>query len=250
MVGALYFLASATLRPLGPRVERTARATTSTPADSSWRASSASTICLGMVSFRAHRAGYLRVGYGHQGTHSAAALGFRPILGVDRRRINATSCRGLRRRTLAALEYGPMALAQWFNGRGRMRLIIAGCEYSGTTTLANAIGEWAEQTLGGRPGIHDHFKGPPEKGLTAEEEAQFAALGPRPHEMFQRYQIEYHLQPGFFAYPDHVLGGHASRGCGLRPALLRLRRQGAICRAHGIRAPHGGANSRPCAGCD
>ena len=88
-----------------------------------------------------------------------------------------------------------------------MRLIIAGCEYSGTTTLANAIGEWAEQTLGGRPGIHDHFKGPPEKGLTAEEEAQFEALGPRPHEMFQRYQIEYHLQPGFFAYPDHVLVG-------------------------------------------
>ena len=88
-----------------------------------------------------------------------------------------------------------------------MRLIIAGCEYSGTTTLANAIGEWAETTLGGKPGIHDHFKGPPEKGLTAEEEAQFAALGPRLHEMFQRYQIEYHLQPGFFAYPDHVLVG-------------------------------------------
>ncbi len=88
-----------------------------------------------------------------------------------------------------------------------MRLIIAGCEYSGTTTLAEAIGEWVEETLGGRPGIHDHFKGTPEKNLTEEEEAQYAALKPRLLEMFQRYQIEYHLQPGFFAYPDHIMVG-------------------------------------------
>ena len=88
-----------------------------------------------------------------------------------------------------------------------MRLIIAGCEYSGTTTLAKAIGAWGEKTLGGKPGSHDHFKGPPEKNLTAEEESQFAALKPRLLEMFQRYQIEYHLQPGFYAYPDHVMVG-------------------------------------------
>ena len=31
-----------------------------------------------------------------------------------------------------------------------MNLIIAGCEYSGTTTLANGIAEWARRTLGGR----------------------------------------------------------------------------------------------------
>lgn len=88
-----------------------------------------------------------------------------------------------------------------------MRLIIAGCEYSGTTTLAEGIGKWAEATLGSNSGSHDHFKGPPEKNLTAEEEAQFAALKPRLLEMFQRYQIEYHLQPGFYAYPDHVMVG-------------------------------------------
>jgi len=88
-----------------------------------------------------------------------------------------------------------------------MRLIIAGCEYSGTTTLAEGIGKWAEATLGSNSGSHDHFKGPPEKNLTAEEEAQFAALKPRLLEMFQRYQIEYHLQPGFYTYPDHVMVG-------------------------------------------
>ena len=84
---------------------------------------------------------------------------------------------------------------------------LPGCEYSGTTTLAEAIGQWAEATLGGNPGSHDHFKGAPEHNLTAEEEAQYAALQPRLLEMFQRYQIEYHLQPGFFAYPDHVMVG-------------------------------------------
>ena len=88
-----------------------------------------------------------------------------------------------------------------------MRLIIAGCEYSGTTTLADVITEWIEERLGGPSGVHDHFKGPPEKNLTELEESQFRALGPRLHEMFQRYQIEYHLQPGFFANPDHILVG-------------------------------------------
>ena len=89
-----------------------------------------------------------------------------------------------------------------------MRLIIAGCEYSGTSTLANAIASWVEENLGRRPGIHDHFKGPPEKGLSAEDEARFSALTPRIHEMFQRYQIEYHLQPGFFAPShDHIMVG-------------------------------------------
>lgn len=89
-----------------------------------------------------------------------------------------------------------------------MRLIIAGCEYSGSTALANVIASWVEENLGSRPGLHDHFKGPPEKGLSPEDEARFAALTPRIHEMFQRYQIEYHLQPGFFApSPDHILVG-------------------------------------------
>ena len=72
MVGALYFLPSATLRPLGPKVERTARAMTSTPSDSSWRASSASTICLGMASSWARGAGCLRLFEDRRGTFAAA----------------------------------------------------------------------------------------------------------------------------------------------------------------------------------
>ena len=36
-----------------------------------------------------------------------------------------------------------------------MHLILAGCEYAGTTTLAGAISEWAGRVIGGAFGFHD-----------------------------------------------------------------------------------------------
>jgi len=42
-----------------------------------------------------------------------------------------------------------------------MRLILIGCEYSGTTTLAHAINEWTKETMDKEfTLIHDHFKLP------------------------------------------------------------------------------------------
>ena len=78
-----------------------------------------------------------------------------------------------------------------------MRLILIGCEYAGTTTLANAINEWAKKTMGaGFRLIHDHFKLPDTKPhgaeLTDEEIAQFQALTPRMTEVIQRHNLYYH----------------------------------------------------------
>ena len=41
-----------------------------------------------------------------------------------------------------------------------MRLMLAGCEYSGTTTLSCAIAKWARENMGERIGFHDHWKLP------------------------------------------------------------------------------------------
>ena len=90
-----------------------------------------------------------------------------------------------------------------------MRLILVGCEYAGTTTLVQAIANWAEQTLGGKPGIHDHFKIPhlSHETLTAKEQESILALGPNLLEMFQRYHLEYHLSDAFYSDPDHYMVG-------------------------------------------
>ena len=69
-----------------------------------------------------------------------------------------------------------------------MRLIITGCEYTGTTTIANAICQWARQAMGGRVEPHDHFKiphiacyqgGPEAEPLTAEDQQQILDLSPK-----------------------------------------------------------------------
>ena len=91
-----------------------------------------------------------------------------------------------------------------------MRLIISGCEYSGTTTLMNAISGWAKRVMGEDIGLHDHWKLPHVShppGLTDEEQQQFLALSPNIKEMFQRYHMEYHLQPSFYERPHHNLVG-------------------------------------------
>ena len=96
-----------------------------------------------------------------------------------------------------------------------MNLIIAGCEYSGTTTLANGIAEWARSTMGGTQEIHDHFKiphiacyriGPPAEPLTDEELAQIMEWTPKMKEMAQRQSMNYHM-PNTCAGDDYIVVG-------------------------------------------
>ncbi len=87
-----------------------------------------------------------------------------------------------------------------------MRLILVGCEYTGKTTLASEIVKWIDRTIGSGGGFHDHFTIPSSE-LSENEQKQFLALSPRLKEMFQRYIIEYHLQPAFYADPDHNMTG-------------------------------------------
>jgi len=126
-----------------------------------------------------------------------------------------------------------------------MHLIIAGCEYSGSTTLASAFGRWAiEATSDGDFGpnqFHDHWKlphisnfSPPaaedvpgivaaypdardgdytRTGLTGDEQAQIMALSPKLKEMVQRYHLQYHLHPSFYRQLDHIMvGAHLDEG--------------------------------------
>jgi hypothetical protein len=116
-----------------------------------------------------------------------------------------------------------------------MHLILIGSEYSGTTTIALAISNWAESVMGGHHGFHDHWKiphlshpkfGSPEAsekgwadwaagriedptrtGYTDEEQDLLLALTPNQKEGFQRYHIDYHISPDFYSYPDHNVAG-------------------------------------------
>jgi hypothetical protein len=89
-----------------------------------------------------------------------------------------------------------------------MKLILVGCEYVGKTTLAEEIVKWIGHTMGSSRSFHDHFPIPWSKSnLTDEEQEQILALSPRLKEMFQRYIIEYHLNPSFYSDPDHNLVG-------------------------------------------
>ena len=98
-----------------------------------------------------------------------------------------------------------------------MRLLLVGCEYAGTTTLANAIVRWAEEAMGAFAGVpeeykvHDHFKiphisHPPD--LTDEEQNQILGLSPRLKEMVQRHNVYYHLPTAGWAQDSVVLGLH------------------------------------------
>ena len=114
---------------------------------------------------------------------------------------------------------------------------MSGCEYAGTTTLGYAISCWAKEVFGSSIVFHDHFKiphvshppgnsgeendkiyaewaagrgpDPTRMGLTSDEQKLFLALTPNLQEMFQRYHLDYHLQPGFYKEPHHnVIGMH------------------------------------------
>ena len=106
-----------------------------------------------------------------------------------------------------------------------MRLILVGCEYSGTTTLGHAINKWAAGVMGGNFGFHDHGKIPhiaghmpgwfpdrdpdrPISALTDEEQDEFLALSPRIKEMFMRLSLAYHTPKTSAGLDYQVIGHH------------------------------------------
>ncbi len=100
-----------------------------------------------------------------------------------------------------------------------MRLIIAGCEYSGTSTLAFALDDWLYVNAGARfPLIHDHWKlpdtsGHPQADMTDDERAQVLGLSPELKEMTQRHSLYYHIQANSWNGPDWLaIGLHIDDG--------------------------------------
>jgi hypothetical protein len=86
-----------------------------------------------------------------------------------------------------------------------MRIIVAGCEYSGVSTLIEAIDAWGRQR-----GIHhhldDHFAIPDAYHLGADEQRAMLAMLPAIKERFQRFQIAYHVRL-LHKYQHILLGG-------------------------------------------
>lgn len=81
-----------------------------------------------------------------------------------------------------------------------MKIILAGIEYSGTTTLSDLLREWKKDLMGEpfyRDLVHDHFKLPHTAGhpdnTTLEEQNQILNLSPKLKEMYHRYAIYYHV---------------------------------------------------------
>lgn len=102
-----------------------------------------------------------------------------------------------------------------------MKLILIGCEYSGTTTLSTAIREWLiEQTGLGVRIIHDHWKLPHTSGhapsdaplMTDEEMDQVIALSPTLREMTQRHSLVYHTPSESSDEHRIIIGYHFDDG--------------------------------------
>jgi len=96
-----------------------------------------------------------------------------------------------------------------------MRLVIIGCEYSGTTTLATAICKWAEDIMGGKFEFHDHWKFPhigfdpldhSALVFNEQEQKEIMALGPVMKEMMARYNLVGH-EPTESTPADQILVG-------------------------------------------
>ena len=96
-----------------------------------------------------------------------------------------------------------------------MRLIIVGSEYAGKTTLVKEIVKWRDNVMGpptplGIVPYHDHFMLPwvgHWDEISEEDLKKFMELGPELKEMFQRYQMSYHLSPMLYGDTDHILVG-------------------------------------------
>ena len=90
-----------------------------------------------------------------------------------------------------------------------MRLILIGCEYSGTTTLARAISDWARDTMGAEMTVHDHFKFPQvlHEEMTDREVEQLLALPEDTRASFQWHMMAYHVMPRALREEDYILVG-------------------------------------------
>ena len=107
-----------------------------------------------------------------------------------------------------------------------MKILLLGCEYTGTTTLAQNIFEWGQNNMGADFGLfHDHWKIPHVTGhwpidtdsyATDQEQNELINLNPKMKEQMQRHNIYYHIQPGAFKkgeeekqgfYPDYLAIG-------------------------------------------
>lgn len=94
-----------------------------------------------------------------------------------------------------------------------MRLIITGLEYSGKSSLGDAINRWIETTMGQKEtGSHDHYwPNISHHDLTDEEQKYLLGLSPRLKELVMRNNLDYHVQHSFYgpSEPDHiVIGAH------------------------------------------
>ena len=99
-----------------------------------------------------------------------------------------------------------------------MRIAVIGCEYTGTTTLGNAIYDWSVDTLGRKLMLHDHWKMPHISGhpphetnltlLTEEEKRQVQQASPAVAELLMRYALYYHTPSSLTEDPAVVVGYH------------------------------------------
>ena len=90
-----------------------------------------------------------------------------------------------------------------------MRLIIAGCEYSGASTLANAIAGWAKKAMGADLKVYDSFRLPYflPLDMTDEELQQFEALPKHLKQVFQWHNLASHAMPNALKKDDYILVG-------------------------------------------
>jgi len=98
-----------------------------------------------------------------------------------------------------------------------MRLLLIGCEYAGTSTLAHGIYDWGNSHGIGFSIVHDHWKIPRIAGhvphetslasLTEDEQEEVMGLSPTLKEIVQRYNLFYHT-PSDRLDTDSLLVGH------------------------------------------
>jgi len=95
-----------------------------------------------------------------------------------------------------------------------LKVILAGIEYVGATTIANKLSAWKTEIMGEPFAgglIHDHSKLPHTSGhpddTTLEEQKQILALSPKLKEMYHRYSMYYHLHH-YNSADDLTIGFH------------------------------------------
>ena len=92
-----------------------------------------------------------------------------------------------------------------------MRLVITGIEYSGKSSLGEALCEWIGNKLANSdPGTHDHYwPNISHEDLTDEEQKYLLGLSPRLKELVMRNTSDYHVQHSFYgpSEPDHIIIG-------------------------------------------